>query len=97
MKTIKEVKEIATRSGVPIEDIIEETEQGYNPNKPFSVVVSYERLEDLREFARRLEGAGLGIYRADGLDREFGGHAPQNSFVVRGLTQTTGKPEEWRV
>jgi len=97
MKTIKEAQTIARKSGVTVDDIVDEMEAGFDPSKPFSVVVTYSRLDGLREFAKQLEQAGLGVYRADGLDKEFSGAPRGNSFVVRGLSQVTGKPDNWRV
>lgn len=94
---LKEVKAIAEKSGVAIEEILDEMEQGYNPNLPFMVVLNFERLEQLRAVAQSMALGGLAIYQADGLDREYGGRAPQNSFVVRGENQITGKSEEMRL
>ena len=97
MKTLKEAQAIARKSGVTVDDIVAEMEAGFDPSKPFSVVVTYQRLDDLRRFAKQLEQAGLGIYQGDGLDKEFSGAPRKNSFVVRGLEQQTGKPESWRI
>lgn len=94
---VKEVKAIAKKSGATVDEIVEEMEAGFDPSKPFSVVIKYDRLDGLRRLAEQLEHAGLGIFRADGLDREWGGVARGNSFVIRSLSATGGKPDEWRV
>ena len=97
MRTLKEARTIAKKSGVTVDDIVDEMDAGFDPSKPFSVVITYDRLENLRRLAKQLEQAGLGIFRADGLDREWGGTPRGNSFVVRSLSATAGKPDEWRV
>lgn len=94
---LKEVKAIAEKSGVTIEEILDEMEQGYNPKLPYMVVLNFERLEQLRAVAQSMALGGLAVYQADGLDREYGGRAPQNSFVIRGAEEMTGKSDEMRL
>jgi hypothetical protein len=49
----------------------------------YVLALSFTTKEDMLEYARLSFGEDVVVYRADGLDREYGKHAPANSFVVR--------------
>ena len=90
----RKVKEQAEELGISSDELLEELEVG-SPTKGFTVAVRFARLADMQEFAKALSHIGVGIYRADSLDSEYGGTVTKNQFVIR--TVGGSKPEEWRV
>lgn len=96
-KEHRRIKEKAKALGITTDELLEEMEVG-SPDKAFTLTVRFARYEQLLAFAKALtDGTGLAVYRADALDDEFGGRAPQNSFVLRDPNGVHGKPDSWRV
>lgn len=88
---IKKAKEL----GITTDELLEEMEVG-TPDKPFTIAVRFDRLSQMKEFANALGHIGVGIYRADTLDPEFGGVPRKNSFVLRTVA-SKNKPDDWRI
>lgn len=91
----KHIIKKAQELGITTDELLEEMEVG-SPDKPFTIAVRFDRLSQMKEFANALGYIGVGIYRADALDPEYGGVPRQNSFVLRTVAGGN-KPEEWRV
>lgn len=97
-KKMRELKELAEASGVPVDDLLAEAEAGLSITKPFTVAVSFNRLADLLAFAEAMAGNGVGVYQADALDPEYGGRGGGNRFVLRNSNdKMLGKPDFMRV
>jgi len=96
-KKMKELKKMADEAGVTTDELITEMETGSNVKKPFTVAVSFDRMSEMIAFAKMLTDTGVGVYRADSLDPEYGGRAGGNRFVLRTVHGFHGKPEKWRV
>ena len=94
-KSQREVVELADELGISADELLDEMEVG-SPLKGFTVAVSFSRLQDMKDFGRALSHIGVGIYKADALDPEWGGHANKNKFVLR-VVDSPSKPEEWRI
>lgn len=57
------------------------------------LVLAFEDVAAMIDFAESL-GDDIGVYRGDSMMREFNGHVPGNTFVVRRVGQI---PEERRL
>jgi hypothetical protein len=60
------------------------SETTYNTSK-YLLAVSVDSYEVVQELARSLESVGIGVFKASAIDKEFYGHAPKNSYVLRSL------------
>jgi hypothetical protein len=58
-----------------------------------TIALSLDSEEALREFSQTMASIGVGVFKADALDREWYGRAPKNSYVLRTL-QFQGKAKE---
>ena len=99
-KQIKELQKIAEASDSTLDDLATEMEFGTNVKKPFTIAVSFDRLADLVKFSEVLTdslGGEVAVYKADVLDKEYGGNVTDNHFVIRSIDGYHGKPDEWRV
>lgn len=52
-------------------------------NKPHKITIAFDDKADMLAFADEVFPDGLAVYHADGMDREFTGSIPKNSYVVR--------------
>jgi hypothetical protein len=91
----KQILQKAEELGISTDELLEEMKVG-TPDKQFTVAISFSRFSELKEFVDAVGRIGVGVYKADVLDPEFGGAPRKNSFVIRTIA-TTSKPEEWRV
>jgi hypothetical protein len=92
-KKLKEILELAEAYGVTVEDLIREKELGAKVDKPFTLALKFDRLQQLVDFVNKhIEGC---VWKADALDKEFSGKGGNNSFVIRG--ETCSKGEDLRV
>jgi hypothetical protein len=98
MATIKQLTDIAEQAGVSLADIVSEVERGGRPGKPYTLVLSFDRMNQLVEFVRRVWAEDeAGVWPGNMLDREFRGRVvPSNTFVVRD-PRSTDRPAETRI
>lgn len=80
-----------------LEWLMREAELGLMSDRPFTLSIRFNRLEQLVKMARAIAPVGYEVYKADVLDPEFKGSAPLNSFVVRDPESNHGKSEDARV
>lgn len=90
MSTMHELKRQADELGMTVSELVAELEAGCNPNKPYRFSIGFHRLADLKWFLVQIVGAyemahdaEVGIFRANVLDPEYGGHPTGNAFVMR--------------
>lgn len=88
-KKLKEIIELAETQGVTVDELLREKELGAKVEKPFTLGLTFDRLSELVDFVN-LHIAGC-VWKADGLDVEFGGKGGNNSFVIRGETSSKGE------
>ena len=92
-KKLKELLEIADAHGVTVDDLLREKELGAKVDKPFTLALKFDRLQELVDFVNlNVEGC---VWQADGLDGEFGSRGGTNNYVIRG--NECSKPESLRV
>jgi hypothetical protein len=100
-KKLKELLELADEYGVTVDDLLREKELGAKVDKPFTLAIRFTRLQDLVDFAHETickwdESEPGCVWKADGLDPEFGTRGGTNNYVIRG-DKGVSKPESMRV
>lgn len=55
-----------------------------------TLTIAFNNLDDLKQFVEESFGDDVSVYQGDGMDREFTGHVPAGTFVVR---HTGQKPD----
>ena len=87
-KKLTELIELADMYGVTVEDLLKEKELGAKVDRPFTLAIKFARLQDMVDFVNEgirnwdTENPGC-IWKADSLDKEFGGKGGANSYVIR--------------
>lgn len=99
-KQLKQLLEIADRCGVTVQALMKEKELGAKVDKPFTLAIKFDRLQDMVDFTnetiRNWDEDNLGcIWKADSLDDEFSGKGGGNRFVIR--ENSCSKSEAQRV
>ena len=92
-KKLKELLELADACGVTVDDLLREKELGAKVDKPFTLALRFDRLQELVDFVN-MNVAGC-VWQADGLDGEFGSRGGTNNYVIRG--DKCDKPESLRI
>lgn len=92
-KKLKELLDTAEAQGVTVDELLREKELGAKIDKPFTLALRFDRLQELVDFANKnTEGC---VWQADGLDGEFGSRGGTNNYVIRG--NECSKPESLRI
>lgn len=92
-KKLKELLEIAEANGVTVDELLREKELGAKVDKPFTLALRFDRLQELVDFVNK-HIAGC-VWQADGLDAEFGTRGGSNCYVIRDTN--CSKPESARI
>jgi hypothetical protein len=92
-KKLQELLDLAAINGVTVDELLREKELGAKVDKPFTLALKFDRLQELVDFVNK-NIAGC-VWRADGLDPEFGTRGGGNNYVIRG--ETCSKAEELRI
>lgn len=92
-KKLKELLDLAAINGVTVDELLREKELGAKVDRPFTLALQFDRLQELVDFVN--ENIPGCVWRADGLDPEFGGRGGTNNYVVRG--DTCSKADSLRV
>lgn len=90
-KNLQELKDIAEAYGVTVDELLKEKELGAKVDKPFTLALKFDRLQELVDFVNaNVPGC---VWMADTLDKESRGGT--NHYVIRG--ETCSKPEALRI
>ena len=92
-KKLQELLDLADAYGVTVDDLLREKELGAKVDKPFTLALRFDRLQELVDFVNK--NVGGCVWRADGLDGEFGTRGGANTYVIRG--ENCSKHESMRV
>lgn len=92
-KKLQELLDLAEAFGVTVDELLREKELGAKVDKPFTLALKFDRLQELVDFVNK-NVAGC-VWKADGLDGEFGTRGGTNNYVIRG--ETCSKPESLRI
>lgn len=93
---LTELMTLADFHGVSVEDLLKEKELGAKVDKPFTLAIKFARLQDMVDFAHEtickwdIDDPAC-VWKADGLDSEFGGRGGGNSYVIRGNVCSKGE------
>jgi hypothetical protein len=82
---LTELTTLADKYGVTVEALLKEKELGAKVDKPFTLAVKFDRLQEMVDFVNEtiVLGTTACVWKADSLDAEFFGRGNGNNFVIR--------------
>lgn len=85
MRNLKQITEYSEEVGVSVAELVTEVQKGGKPDKDYTLVLRFDRMQQLVDFVRQhWSEEEAGVFRGMTVDREFRGRTvPTNSYVVR--------------
>jgi hypothetical protein len=92
MRSVKQITEYAEQVGVSVAEIVTEVQKGGKPDKDYTLVLRFDRMQQLIDFVREhWSEEEAGVFRGMTVDSEFRGRVvPTNCYVVRDPREVRG-------